>query len=50
MKSNSTDNVLENAAHHPLTLVLFYDSEIYLDSIMKNLAIKILDVFIFKFE
>ena len=49
MKSDSSDYILEHSAHYPLTLVLFYDSDIYLNSIMKNLAIKILDVFLFKF-
>ena len=33
-----------------MTLVLFYDSNIYLDSIMRGLAIKILDVFLYKYE
>lgn len=50
MKSDSSDYILEHCAHFPLTLVLFYDSDIYLNSIMKNLAIKILDVFLYKFE
>ena len=49
-KSDSSDYILEHCVHHPLTLVLFYDSDIYLDSIMKSLAIKILDVFVYKFE
>lgn len=50
MKSDSSDYVIEHCAHFPLTLVLFYDSDIYLNSIMKSLAIKILDVFLYKFE
>ena len=50
MKSDSADYILEHCAHYPLTLVLFYDSDIYLDSIMKGLAINILDVFLHKFE
>ena len=33
-----------------MTLILFYDSDIYLPSIMKSLAVKILEVFQFKFE
>ena len=49
-KSDSADYILEHNAHFPITLVLFYDSSIYLTSIMKNLAIKILDVFVFKFQ
>lgn len=50
MKSDSTDFILEHCAHYPLTLVLFYDSDIYMDSIMKGLAINILDVFLHKYE
>lgn len=50
MKSDSADFILEHCAHYPLTLVLFYDSDIYLDSVMKGLAINILDVFLHKFE
>lgn len=50
MKSDSIDYVLEHCAHYPLTLVLFYDQTIYMNSIMKSLAIKILDVFLYKFE
>lgn len=50
LKSDSADYILEHNAHYPITLVLFYDSNIYLTSIMKNLAIKILDVFVFKFK
>lgn len=49
-KSDSTDHILEHSAHYPLTIVLFYDENIYLNSIMKSLAIKILDVFLYKFE
>ena len=49
-KSDSSDYILEHCAHFPLTLVLFYDSDIYLNSIMKSLATKILDVFLYKFE
>ena len=50
MKSDSADFILEHQTHYPITIVLFYDSTLYLDSIMKSLAIKILDVFLFKFE
>ena len=50
MKSDSSDYIIEHCAHFPLSLVLFYDSDIYLNSIMKSLAIKILDVFLYKFE
>ena len=48
--SDSSDFILEHCPHFPMTLVLFYDSEIYLSSIMRNLGIKILDVFLYKFE
>lgn len=50
MSSDSSDNIMEHCAQFPITLILFYDSDIYLPSIMKSLAIKILEVFIFKFE
>jgi hypothetical protein len=49
-KSDSLDFVMEHAAHFPLTLVLFYDSQIYLTKIMESLATKILDIFLFKYE
>lgn len=49
-QSDSVDVVIEQAANFPLTLILFYDQEIYCNSIMRNLAVKLLDVFIFKFE
>lgn len=50
MKSDSSDYIVEHCAHFPLTLVLFYDESIYLTTIMKSLGIKILDVFLYKFE
>lgn len=49
-KSDSTDHILAHCHSYKITLVLFYDSSIYLDVIMRNLAIKILDVFKFKYE
>lgn len=49
-KSDSTDHILFHCQSYKITLVLFYDAQIYLDTIMKNLATKILDVFKFKFE
>jgi hypothetical protein len=49
-KSDSTDHILSHCQSYKITLVLFYDAQIYLDTIMKNLATKILDVFKFKFE
>jgi len=49
-KSDSCDNILEHSHQFPITLILFYDSDIYLNSIMKSLAVKILEVFLFKFE
>ena len=49
-KSDSSDCVLDHCAHFPMTIVLFYDENIYLTSIMKSLASKILDVFRYKFE
>ena len=52
MSSDSCDVVLEHAdpQQYPITLVLFYDSQIYLEKIMQSLALKILDVFIYKFS
>jgi hypothetical protein len=49
-KSDSMDFIMQNCAHFPLTIVLFYDSTIYLEMIMESLASKILDVFLFKYE
>lgn len=34
----------------PITCVVFYDSKIYTEQIMENLAQKLLDVFIYKFK
>ena len=49
-ESDSTDYVLEHCSNAPtITLVLFYDSQIYLPSIMQVLANTILDGFYFKF-
>ena len=49
-KSDSVDLILSHNDDFPITIVLFYDSQIYLEKIMANLAEKILDVFVFKFE
>ncbi len=49
-QSESSDCVVEHCAHYPITIVLFYDADIYLNSIMRSLAVKILDVFLFKYE
>ena len=49
-QSDSVDVVIEQAANFPLTLILFYDQDIYCNSIMRSLGNKLLDVFIFKFE
>mgnify|MGYP000043818236 CR=1 FL=1 len=50
MKSDSADFVLNDSFVHPITIVLFFDSQIYLESIVEGLANKILDVFIYKFQ
>ena len=50
LQSDSCDFQIEHCPHFPVTLVLFYDVDIYPKSIMTSLAIKILDVFVFKFE
>ena len=49
-QSDSLDFVQNHNAHFPLTLVLFYDSTLYMTKIMENLAVKILDIFIYKFK
>lgn len=50
MKSDSADFVLNHSFTYPVTIAVFFDSQIYLESIIENLANKILEVFIFKFE
>ena len=49
-KSESLDYFLEHHDTYPLTIVLFYDCEIFDEKIMKNLTLKILDVFVYKYE
>ena len=49
-KSDSFDFAMQHCFPFPIALVLFYDSKIYLPSIMDSLASKILDVFLYKFE
>lgn len=48
--SDSADCIVEHCTHYPVTIVLFYDADIHLQSIYRSLAVKILDVFLFKFE
>lgn len=49
-KSESLDYYLEHHDQYPLTLVLFYDSEELNDNMMKSLTVKLLDVFVYKYE
>lgn len=49
-KSENMDYFLEHHETFPLTIVLFYDSDQMQDTIMRSLTVKILDVFVYKFE
>lgn len=49
-KSESIDFILEHSVDFPITCVLFFDSRIYIESIMQSLAQKLLDVFIYKYK
>lgn len=49
-KSDGADTVVEHLDHYPVTIVLFFDNQLYSDVIMRSLAIKLLDVFLFKYE
>ena len=49
-KSEYIDYFLEHHDQFPLTLVLFYDSDQFNDSVMRSLTVKILDVFVYKYE
>lgn len=49
-KSESVDYFLEHHEQFPLTIVLFYDSELFHENIMRSLTVKILDVFVYKYE
>lgn len=49
-KSDSVDYMLEHHNTFPLTMVLFYDSSVYDDGIIRNLTCKIFDVFVYKYE
>ena len=49
-KSENLDYFLEHHDQYPLTIVLFYDSEQMWDNVMRSLAVKILDVFVYKYD
>jgi len=49
-KSESVDYFLEHHDQFPLTVVLFYDSELLHENVMRSLTLKILDVFVYKYE
>lgn len=49
-KSDNVDYFLEHHDTYPLTIILFYDSEHLNEQLMRNLTVKILDVFVYKYE
>ena len=49
-RSENMDYFLEHHDQFPLTIVLFYDAERFKDSVMRSLTVKILDVFVYKYE
>jgi hypothetical protein len=49
-KSDSVDYFLEHHDNFPLTLILFYDSNLFDENMMRNLSQKLLDVFVYKYE
>jgi hypothetical protein len=49
-KSESIDYFLEHHDQFPLTVVLFYDSGLMNENIVRSLTLKILDVFVYKYE
>lgn len=49
-KSEHLDYFLEHHESYPLTIVLFYDSDQMNDQIMRSLTLKVLDVFVYKYE
>jgi hypothetical protein len=50
MRSENLDYCLEHHDAYPLTAVLFYDGDLVAEQIMKSLASKILEVFVYKYE
>ena len=49
-KSESIDYFLEHHDQFPLTLVLFYDADQMNEGIMRSLTLKIMEVFVYKYE
>ena len=49
-KSESIDYFLEHHDTYPITLVLFYNENEISDIVMRSLAAKLLDIFVFKNE
>lgn len=49
-QSDSVDYILQHNDQWPLTLVLFFDQGTHEEDIMRAFAIKLMDVFLFKFE
>ena len=47
-QSDSVDYFLEHNDEHPLTLLLFYDSNEYDPEVMKMMALRILDIYVLK--
>lgn len=50
MKSKDISFIVETSKQLPLSLVLFHKSEKQEDAILKDLAFKILDIFIYKYK
>jgi hypothetical protein len=49
-KSDALDFIIDHSTDFPLAIVLFYDSRIFIESIMQSLSTKLLDVFIYKYK
>ena len=49
-RSENLDYFLEHNEQFPLTIVLFYDADLLNEAVMRSLTVKILDVFVYKYE
>ena len=50
LKSEYIDYFLEHHDQFPLSIVLFYDSDLFNEAVMRSLTVKVLDVFVYKYE
>ena len=50
LKSEFIDYFLEHHDQFPLSIVLFYDSDLFNEAVMRSLTVKVLDVFVYKYE